>query len=172
LSEAELAPSVRQLLTEIFNLGLFENPYVDPAKAQQIANSAASQAVADEAHRQSIVLLRNNADLLPLESPVRLYVEVFTAGNGAATQTAALKALFANDPLVTIVSDVTQANAALVWLYPAEQELAQEVTSISDPPPASTSLGSSRSKQRCRRSWWSTSRTHGRSTQSNPLLRR
>jgi len=127
LSEAELAPSVRQLLTEIFNLGLFENPYVDPATAQQIANSAASQAVADEAHRQSIVLMRNNTDLLPLQSPVKLYVEVFTAGAGAATQTAALKALFANDPLVTIVSDVAQANAALVWLYPAEQELAQEV---------------------------------------------
>ena len=127
LSEAELAPSVRQLLTEIFNLGLFENPYVDPATAQQIANSAASQAVADEAHRQSIVLMRNDRDLLPLESPVKLYVEVFTAGAGAATQTAALKALFANDPLVTIVNDVAQANAAFVWLYPSEQELAQEV---------------------------------------------
>jgi hypothetical protein len=48
-------------------------------------------------------------------------VEVFTAGTGAATQTAALKALFANDPSVTIVSDVAQANTALVWLYPAEQ---------------------------------------------------
>ena len=69
LSEAELAPSVRQLLTEIFNLGLFENPCVDPAKAQQIANSAASQAVADEAHRQSIVLMRNNTDLLPWRAP-------------------------------------------------------------------------------------------------------
>ncbi|TMG88894.1 MAG: glycoside hydrolase family 3 protein, partial [Betaproteobacteria bacterium] len=39
LTEADLNPSVRFLLSEMFNLGLFENPYVDPAQAQVVARS-------------------------------------------------------------------------------------------------------------------------------------
>ena len=60
---------------------------------------------------------------LPFTSHVNLYVEVFTSGNGAAAQTAALKALFANDPMVNIVDDVSQATAALVYLQPSQIEL-------------------------------------------------
>lgn len=69
LTEADLNDSVRHLLTEMFNLGLFENPYTDPAQAQAIANSPASQLVANEAHRESIVPLRNDRHLLPLTTP-------------------------------------------------------------------------------------------------------
>src|SRR5205807_2395349 len=88
LSEAELNPSVKLLLTEMFKLGLFENPYNDPATAQAIASSPASQLLADQAHRESIVLMRNNQHLLPFNSPVNLYVEVLTASaTNAASQT-------------------------------------------------------------------------------------
>ena len=65
LNEEDLNPSVTYLLTEMFHLGLFEDPYTDPEKAQAIANSTASAARADEAHRKSIVLLRNDKKLLP-----------------------------------------------------------------------------------------------------------
>jgi len=123
LSEAELDPSVRLLLTEIFKLGLFEDPYVDPAQAQAIARSPAWQQVADQAHRESLVLMRNDHQVLPITNPVNLYVEVFTSGSGAATQTAAMKALFANDPVVHVVDDLSQANAALLWLEPSQVEL-------------------------------------------------
>ena len=71
------------LLTEIFQLGLFENPYTDPDSAQRIANSPASAARADEAHRKSIVLLRNDRKLLPLTGARKIYVEVM-AGQAAA----------------------------------------------------------------------------------------
>ena len=85
LTEEDLNPSVRFLLAEMFRLGLFENPYNDPAQADAIANSPSSQMVADEAHRQSLVLMRNDRHLLPLKDAVKLYVEVFTpdaaAGN-------------------------------------------------------------------------------------------
>jgi beta-glucosidase len=124
LTEADLNPSVRLLLTEMFNLGLFENPYVDAGQAQAVAHNAAWQMVADQAHRQSIVLMRNDHQLLPFTNPVNLYVEVVTSGTAAATQTAALKALFANDPIVHIVDNVAQANAALLWLFPNQVELA------------------------------------------------
>jgi len=126
LTEADLNPSVRLLLTEMFNLGLFENPYVDPGQAQIVARSAGAQMVADQAHRESIVLMRNDKHALPYTNHVNLYVEVVTSGTAAATQTAALKALFANDPVVHIVDNVAQANAALLWLFPNQVELADK----------------------------------------------
>jgi len=126
LSESELNPSVRLLLTEMFKLGLFEDPYVDPSQAQAIARSPAAQMVADQAHRESLVLMRNDHHVLPLANPVNLYVEVVTSGAAAATQTASLKALFANDPVVHIVDNVAQANAALLWLFPNQVELADK----------------------------------------------
>lgn len=85
LGEADLNSSVTLLLTEIFQLGLFENPYTDPDSAQRIVNAPASAARADEAHRKSIVLLRNETKLLPLTGAKKIYVEVMTGdGVGAA----------------------------------------------------------------------------------------
>ncbi|MBP1963250.1 glycoside hydrolase family 3 N-terminal domain-containing protein [Paenibacillus aceris] len=122
LREEELNPSVAHLLTEMFDLGLFENPYTDPNKAQMIASSPASQARADEAHHKSITLLRNNKGLLPLSdasiNTKKLYVEVFN-GNNSATQTTALKKLITDkDPSVTIVNTLAEANTAFVWALP------------------------------------------------------
>ena len=76
LEESDLTPGVALLLKEIFQLGLFENPYTDPEAAQKIASSPASAARADEAHRKSIVLLRNDRKLLPMTGARKLYVEV------------------------------------------------------------------------------------------------
>lgn len=76
LGETDLNAAVSLLLKEIFQLGLFENPYTDPEAAQKIASSPVSAARADEAHRKSIVLLRNDRKLLPLTGAVKVYVEV------------------------------------------------------------------------------------------------
>jgi len=126
LNEEELTPHLTLLLTEIFDLGLFENPYVDPAAAQEIADSSANQARADEAHRQSVTLLRNDKGLLPLTdeklATTKLYVEVFNGTNGAA-QTSSMKQLIAKeDPSVKIVNTLEEANAALVVLRPKAYE--------------------------------------------------
>jgi beta-glucosidase len=76
LEESDLNSGVALLLKEIFQLGLFENPYSDPEAAQRIASSTASAARADEAHRKSIVLLRNDRKVLPVTRAAKLYVEV------------------------------------------------------------------------------------------------
>jgi beta-glucosidase len=70
--EAALNDAVRRLLRDKFELGLFENPYVDPALAEQISGSAASRPLALEAARQAIVLLQNRGGLLPLQAPLTL----------------------------------------------------------------------------------------------------
>ncbi|HEV2863554.1 MAG TPA: glycoside hydrolase family 3 N-terminal domain-containing protein [Pyrinomonadaceae bacterium] len=67
LSMATLDRAVARNLRAKFLLGLFENPYVDPDRAARVTNSAANRALAAEAARKSIVLLKNERNLLPLD---------------------------------------------------------------------------------------------------------
>jgi beta-glucosidase len=58
---------VRDVLRVKFWLGLFDSPYrLDPTEADRIVRSPAHLAVAARAARESIVLLKNEATLLPL----------------------------------------------------------------------------------------------------------
>src|SRR5262245_47493925 len=66
--EAAIDDAVRRLLRDKFELGLFEDPYVDPDRADQISGSAESRPLALEAARQAIVLLQNRGGLLPLSA--------------------------------------------------------------------------------------------------------
>ena len=67
LSEATLDRAVARNLRAKFLLGLFENPYVDPDRAAKVTNSQAHRELAAEAARRSIVLLKNENNLLPLD---------------------------------------------------------------------------------------------------------
>lgn len=66
VAEATLDRSVARVLKMKFLLGLFENPYVDETRVVQVTNNAAHQALAADAARRSIVLLKNQNNLLPL----------------------------------------------------------------------------------------------------------
>ena len=66
--QAAIDDAVRRLLREKFELGLFENPYVDPARADEISGSEAARPLALEAARKAIVLLQNRGGLLPLNA--------------------------------------------------------------------------------------------------------
>jgi len=66
VSEASVDKAVARNLRAKFLLGLFENPYVDPDRAVRVTNSREHRELAAEAARRSIVLLKNENDLLPL----------------------------------------------------------------------------------------------------------
>ena len=57
---------VRDVLRTKFRLGLFDRPYVEPEKADEIVMSKENLAVALQASRESIVLLKNEKNALPL----------------------------------------------------------------------------------------------------------
>ena len=67
ISEAEIDRSVAHVLRDKFLLGLFDDPYVDPAYAEQVTNSPAHQELALKAARETIILLKNQNHLLPLD---------------------------------------------------------------------------------------------------------
>src|SRR5262249_34995977 len=68
VAESAIDDAVRRLLREKFDLGLFEEPYVDPARADEISGSEATRPLALKAARQGIVLLQNKGGLLPLQA--------------------------------------------------------------------------------------------------------
>jgi len=59
--------AVARVLRLKFELGLFEEPYVDVAQADAISGSAAHAALARKAAERSIVLVKNAGGLLPLD---------------------------------------------------------------------------------------------------------
>jgi beta-glucosidase len=67
VSEQTVDRAVARNLKAKFLLGLFENPYVDPERAVRVTNSQAHRDLAAEAARRSIVLLKNENNLLPLD---------------------------------------------------------------------------------------------------------
>ncbi|ACU04484.1 glycoside hydrolase family 3 N-terminal domain-containing protein [Pedobacter heparinus] len=63
---------VKDVLRVKFKLGLFDQPYVkDAAASEKLVNSIAHQAVALQASKESIVLLKNNNQILPLSRSLK-----------------------------------------------------------------------------------------------------
>jgi beta-glucosidase len=62
--------AVGRVLKLKFELGLFENPYVDPEAAARSSGSTVERAVALQAAREAITLLKNDAHALPLAKTI------------------------------------------------------------------------------------------------------
>jgi beta-glucosidase len=72
VSQQRVNEAVRRILRLKFELGLFEHPYVDPSNADA-AVTAGRDATLDAA-RESITLLRNQGNVLPLPTSAKLVV--------------------------------------------------------------------------------------------------
>lgn len=79
VSERRLDESVRRLLLVKFQLGLFDDPFVDEDAAEETVGRAAYRRAGHQAQAESMVLLRNESvdgvPTLPLTRPLKVYVE-------------------------------------------------------------------------------------------------
>lgn len=71
ITEEALNRAVRQVLKAKFRLGLFENPYMDESEADRWNACAEHRALAQEAAARSMVLLKNENQLLPLSRDLK-----------------------------------------------------------------------------------------------------
>ena len=84
IPESRIDESVRRILTVKFRLGLFEHPYSDVKTRDRVINDPEHKRTALEASRNSIVLLKNENDLLPLDA--QKYKKVLVTGINANDQ--------------------------------------------------------------------------------------
>jgi len=113
--------SVFRLLMEKFQLGLFENPYVDEDAAEKIVGNAKFQAKADLAFRKSIVLLRNETKTLPLKPRTKIYFESYFQKRGASSSN--VYQTKENKYDVEFVKTPEEADAVLLWITPGSKSL-------------------------------------------------
>lgn len=105
LTERRVDQSARRVLEQKLRLGLFENPYVDPAEAARVNGNARFQAIGDAAQAKSLTLLTNRSRTLPASS--RTVKKVYLSGVGAQAAT---------DRGLQVVATPQEADLAIVGL--------------------------------------------------------
>jgi len=103
ISESRINESIVRLLRLKFELGLFDNPFVDEKKAADIVGSPAFMQAGQDAQRRSLTLLKNDGHILPL-APNKLKIYIKNINPKVA-------ALYG-----TVVDDPKQADIAIIRL--------------------------------------------------------
>ena len=67
INESQLDELIEPMLLWKFKLGIFDDPYADPDEAERISGSEANRKIALQAAHESITLLKNENDTLPLD---------------------------------------------------------------------------------------------------------
>ena len=121
LNDEAVDRAVTRTLTEMFQLGMFENTYRDAKQAVVSCANAQDWANAGRAHRQSVVLLKNQG-VLPLTADKtagkKVYAEAFKKDpKQAEAATAALREMLAKD--VTLTDNYEEADYAILFVNPS-----------------------------------------------------
>ena len=119
LTDAALDRAVTRTLTELFALGMFDDPYRDPEEAERVVANPEDWAAAAEAHRRSVVLLKNDGTL-PISEGKKIYAEAFLKNPEQAQ--AATQALRSELKDCTLVEDAAEADVALLFVSPSSGE--------------------------------------------------
>lgn len=101
LSQKRVDASVLRILRVKFELGLFDNPYVDADAVNEVVGSESFRAAGHRAQAESITVLKNEG-LLPLAPGTRMYIE-------------GVDPAVINDQVI-LVSKMADADVALVRL--------------------------------------------------------
>lgn len=119
LTDAALDRAVTRTLTELFALGMFDDPYRDPEEAERVVANPEDWAAAAEAHRRSVVLLKNDGTL-PISEGKKIYAEAFLKNPEQAQ--AATQALRSELKDCTLVEDAAEADVAPLFVSPSSGE--------------------------------------------------
>jgi beta-glucosidase len=114
--------SVYRLLMEKFELGLFENPYVDVEAAEKLVGNKTFQARGDLAMRKSIVLLRNDKNVLPIKPKTKIYFETYFQRRGASSPSNVYQPTSKNES-VEFVKTPEEADMIVLWITPGAKSL-------------------------------------------------
>ena len=112
LTADRLREAAGRILLQKFELGLFENPYVDASRADSIVGSPAFVQAGREAQEHATVLLKNDRHVLPL----RAGAKVFLSGVDAAAASAHGLQVVGSPELADVA--IVRAGAPFELLHP------------------------------------------------------
>lgn len=119
LTDEALDRAVTRTLTEMFELGMVDDPYRDPEEAEKTVARPADWAEAAKVHRESVVLLKNDGTLPLTDDKLAgktVYAEAFHKDPRLSEQsTARLRELLKDLPLT---DDPANADYALLFVTP------------------------------------------------------
>ncbi|MEE3034492.1 MAG: glycoside hydrolase family 3 N-terminal domain-containing protein [Bacteroidota bacterium] len=90
ISEERINESLRRIMREKFRLGLFDKPYLEE-KDLAVFNNSKSIAKGIEAQKRSLVLLKNENNILPLNQKTKIYLHGFSSSINSKINIASLK---------------------------------------------------------------------------------
>jgi len=115
ISETRIDSSVRRLLRQKFELGLFDNPYVDESKVGEVIGNPEYRKAGEESQRRAMTLLKNDNKVLPL-TPGKMNIYIRNIDPKVASAYG------------TVVDDPKKADIAILRLktpfYPVESPIA------------------------------------------------
>lgn len=119
LTDEALDRAVTRTLTEMFELGMVDDPYRDPEEAEKTVACPADWAEAAKVHRESVVLLKNDGTLPLTDDKLAgktVYAEAFHKDPRLSEQsTARLRELLKD---LTLTDDPANADYALLFVTP------------------------------------------------------
>lgn len=108
IAEQLVDRAVRRILKQKFRLGLFENPFVDVERAVATVHQADHQALALQAAREGIVLLKNEKNLLPLSKQLRSIAVIGPNADAPRHQLGEYISEVVTQPIVTVLQGIKQ----------------------------------------------------------------
>ncbi len=121
--------SVRRILRIKFEIGLFEHPYVDLGKAKSALLLPEYRQAAREAACQSIVLLKNEGSLLPLDKTIKSIAVIGPLANRKPDMLGCWQGKGTPGPVVTLLQGIKSKVSPSTRVWYAE---GSGITNISD----------------------------------------
>jgi beta-glucosidase len=128
ISEEVINTSVHRVLTKKFELGLFENPYIeeDPSKIFNIIKNPENKKLAREIAQKSIILLKNQNNLLPLSKSIKSIAVIGPNANS-------VRNLLGDYTFVSQLEAAATNSTGLQELSEESQRILREIADSKDP---------------------------------------
>lgn len=117
VTQARLDEAVKRILKLKFQMGLFENPYVDPNKAKKQVRDQRAIALARQVARESMILLKNEKQTLPLSKQIKSIAVIGPNANNIYNQLGDYTAPQAEDNIVTPLEGIKAKLTANVKIH-------------------------------------------------------
>jgi beta-glucosidase len=106
---ATIDQAVKRVLRIKFEMGLFENPYVDPVKASEQIRSSEHKELARQVARESVVLLKNEDNILPLRNTWKNIAVIGPNADNIYNQLGDYTAPQEADNIITVLEGIKKA---------------------------------------------------------------